>query len=77
MPLSTTSQRVAANVRAEIARSNRSGANVASALGRSQHWISRRLAGQVAFDTDELAAIAGELGVPLSALIGEAQEASA
>lgn len=77
MPLSPTSQRVAANVRAEIARHNRSGTNVANALGRSQHWMSRRLAGQVAFDMDELTEVADELGVPLSALIGEAQEASA
>lgn len=71
MPLTTTSQRVAANVRAEAARQLRSGANIAKSLGWSQAAMSRRLSGQVEFTVAELEAIAGELHVPLSALIGE------
>lgn len=73
MPLSTPSQRVAANVRAEIARLNRSGTSVAKNLGRSQAWMSRRLAGQVPFDISELVEVANELDVTLADLIDGAE----
>lgn len=76
MSRSTPSQRVALNVRAEIARQRRSGSNVAKSLGRTQAWISRRLAGHVAFSIDELNEIADELSIPLSVLIAD-EKASA
>lgn len=55
------SQIVADNVRAEMARRKKSQRDVAEALGTSQPAIYRRLAGEVAFDVDELGAIAALL----------------
>jgi transcriptional regulator with XRE-family HTH domain len=72
MSPSSATQRVAANVRAEAARQQRSGVNLAKALGWSQAATSRRLSGHVPFDVNELEAIASLLAVPLSDLIGEA-----
>lgn len=66
-----TRDRVAANVRAEIARVGIRRAEVASALGLSYAGLSRRLSGAVAFDVDELAALAVLLNVPSSLLLGE------
>ena len=69
--MGTTSLRAttAAEVRAEMARQRRSGVELATHLDLSQQAVSRRLAGEVAFDLDELAAVAEWLGVPLQTLI--------
>jgi transcriptional regulator with XRE-family HTH domain len=67
----TASQRVAANVRAELARHGRSQGDLGQALSRSQPYVSRRLSGKVAFGVDEVEQIATWLGVPVSALIGQ------
>jgi transcriptional regulator with XRE-family HTH domain len=56
---------VAAEVRAALARAQRSGRNVAAALGWTQPYMSRRLNGDRPFDVDDLTAIADELGVPV------------
>lgn len=57
-----------ANVRAEMARKKVSQTELATHLGLSQTSVSARLGGRIAFDINELHAIASFLGVPLSAL---------
>lgn len=71
MEIATASQRVAANVRAELARHNRSQTDLGQALGRSQPYVSRRLSGKVAFGVDEVESIAAWLGVPVGVLLAE------
>lgn len=71
MEIATASQRVAANVRAELGRHRKSQADLAQALGRSQPYVSRRLVGRVAFGVDEVEQIAGWLGVPVALLLGQ------
>jgi transcriptional regulator with XRE-family HTH domain len=68
----TTAERIAANVRAEMARKGVTQQKLAVHLDWSQAAISRRLSARVAFNVDELARIAAFLAVPLSALLGEA-----
>lgn len=58
--------RVAAEVRAALARARVSGNRLSTLLGQSQPYWSRRLTGKVAFDVDDLAAIAGLLGVDVT-----------
>jgi transcriptional regulator with XRE-family HTH domain len=78
MPLKPTSLRVAAEVRAVMARQGCTQTALAERIERDQHFISRRLSGKVPFAVDELAAIATALDVPLTDLLGEQQtEASA
>lgn len=62
----TITASVAAEVRAELARQRISQQLLAAKLGVSQQWVSRRIAGTVAFDVDELARIARLLGVPMA-----------
>lgn len=69
MPNTTAAERIAANVRAELGRQLRSGANLAKAVNMSQAAMQRRLTGRIAFDVDELDQIAAELNVSLSYLI--------
>jgi transcriptional regulator with XRE-family HTH domain len=54
---------VAGEVRAHLARRGWSGSRLASELGQTQAWISRRLTGDVAFDANELARIGDLLDV--------------
>lgn len=68
----TPRERVAANVRAEVGRRQITQAAVAEVLGKSQQTASKKLRGQVAFDVDELEALAQHFGVPVAALVGEA-----
>lgn len=49
------------------------GANVAAALGKSQSYVSRRLTGETAFDTDDLETISGLLSVDPDELIAAAR----
>lgn len=67
----TTTARVAANVRAEVARRGMSARKLALALDVPASTLSRRLNGTVPFDVDELAAVAAVLAVPLHVLYGE------
>ncbi|MEU4391611.1 helix-turn-helix transcriptional regulator [Kribbella sp. NPDC023855] len=67
----TPAQRIGANVRAEMARRGISQVAIASKLGLPQTSVSKRLRGEVAFNVDELTAVADHLGVPLAALLAE------
>lgn len=62
-------ERTAGAVRAELARRQISGRELASSLGWSVGLTARRLRGECPFDIDELAAVARFLGVPVSALV--------
>lgn len=66
---STLNEHVAAEIRAELGRQNRSQASLAAALGWSPVYFSRRMTGSVAFTIHDLGAITTELGVPLAALM--------
>lgn len=66
-----TTQRVAANVRAEMARRQINQTDLAARLGRSQAWISRRLVGAVPFDVAELDSIAAILETSITVLVRE------
>lgn len=68
----TPSQRVAAAVRAGMRRHRITQHQLAGALGVSQAAVGRRLTGEVAFDVDELTAIAPLLGTTASSLIAAA-----
>lgn len=57
------SERVAAEVRAEIARQGLTRASVAARLGWSEQRFSLRMTGRVALSVGELAVIADALGV--------------
>ena len=67
---STARSRVASEVRAELARAQVSGNRLAALLGQSQPYWSRRLTGKVAFDVDDLTAIADLLGISVTAFFG-------
>ncbi len=62
----TIAQRVASEVRAELARQRRPQRAVAEALGISQAAASRRLRGELPFDVAELATLATVLGVDMA-----------
>ncbi|MEN4419798.1 helix-turn-helix transcriptional regulator [Mycobacteroides chelonae] len=62
-------QVVAANVRAEMARGGWNQSKLAPALKMSQQALSERLRGRVAFDVNEIGAIASVLGVRVSVLM--------
>lgn len=62
-------QTIAANVRAWMGRRNVTQTALASHLGCSQPVVSRRVRGEMPFDTDELIAIAGLLRCDLSDLV--------
>ena len=59
----TPAEHVAGAVRAELARRQISGRKLAQELGWSFTTTARRLNGSSPFDIDELAAVAGFLGV--------------
>lgn len=62
---------VAAELRAHLARQRLSGRALAKMLGENQTWVSRRLAGHVPLDTDDLQRIAEVLGLtPMELLAG-------
>lgn len=55
-------------MRAELARQGMSQAELGQAVGLTQGQISKRLRGEVAFDVNELAAVAGALCVRVERL---------
>lgn len=73
METSTPRAAVAANVRAAAARHRLRQSDLATIVGLSQQAMSRRLSGEVAFDVDELHALASHLEIPAAQLLGEAQ----
>lgn len=71
MPNVTAAQRIAANVREELARQDISQVDLARSLGWSQPFISRRLRGRAEFSAADLVSVAAELNVPVASLYGE------
>jgi len=67
----TRSAAVAANIRAEAARTRTPQKAIAAALGISQQSVSQRLNGVVAIDVEELGVIAELLGVPDEVLLAD------
>jgi hypothetical protein len=63
--LNVSRESVAGEVRAQLARRRRSARSVALELGWTQPYMSRRINGDVAFDVDDLAALAELLDVPV------------
>ncbi len=61
--------RLAANVRAEMARRSVRQITVAGHLRMSQAAVSRRLSGETEFSVSELVAVAGLLGVTPASLL--------
>lgn len=72
----TPTERVAQNIRAELARRCLSQRDVAVALGITQQSVSRRMVGQSPFDVNELAKIAHLLGTDISDLTSGAELAA-
>lgn len=68
---SPQSAAVASEVRAAIARSRKTQADLARVLGVRQQAVSARLAGRVPFRADEIATIAAWLDVPVATLFPE------
>jgi transcriptional regulator with XRE-family HTH domain len=60
-----------ANVRAELARKGISQMTLAGHIGMTQASVSKRLRGEVAFNVDELSAVARVLDVPIASLLAE------
>jgi transcriptional regulator with XRE-family HTH domain len=58
--------KVAAEVRANLARHRKTQTDLATHLGISVSTLARRLSGDVAFDTDELALVADFFGVEVA-----------
>lgn len=71
MSTPTYTERVAASVRAEMARKQITQTQVAESLGLAQSAVSRRLNGHTEFTGDELGRVAELLGVPVAVLFGE------
>lgn len=67
------SQRVAAEIRAELARQKRTAREMAVVLGISEHTAGRRLSGDAPFNMIELAAACRWLGISLSDLVRRAE----
>jgi transcriptional regulator with XRE-family HTH domain len=65
----TTTEQIAATVRAELARRGIKRQDFAKALGWQRTTTWRRLRGESAFDVDHLHAIAEYLDVPVSTLL--------
>lgn len=69
MPTQDSAQRVADNIRAEVARRRISQTVLAEKVGIRQQALSRRLNGSTPFRIDELARIADALDIPLTELV--------
>jgi len=73
----TLSRAVAAEIRAEMGRSQTSGASLAQDLGVSAAWVSYRINGRQEIGLDELERIADVLRVPISRLMPKQISAAA
>lgn len=76
-PLSGTRGAVAKAVREAMDGKKMSGRALAERLGMPQSAFSRRMTGEVAFRSDELALIAEVLGEPLAGLLAGLPQVSA
>ncbi len=68
--------RIAAEVRAELARQRKTQGDLATALGLTPHTIGRRLSGDVPFSAAEVAVAAKWLGVDVAGLVGDNKRAA-
>ena len=71
MRVQPPSKRVAANIRAEMARQGLTQAILAKKLGRAQQSVSRRLSGNTRFTLEDVADFAFALQVPPATLLAE------
>lgn len=62
-------ERVAEEVRALLARRMMTGADLATAIGKSPMYVSRRVRGEVAFDLDDMERLAVVFGVDVADLL--------
>jgi len=69
MAITTTAQQVGANVRAEAARRQINGSELARGVGLSQSAMSRRLVGSHPFTITELVLVADFLGLPIATFL--------
>jgi len=76
MPPLTAGQRIGALIRARARQKNMNQAQLGLALGLAQSRISDRLRGVIAFNVDELAAIADLLDIPFADLVADAVPAA-
>ncbi|WP_189079276.1 helix-turn-helix domain-containing protein [Mangrovihabitans endophyticus] len=60
---------VALNVRAELAKARISGTRMAAKIGIPRSTLGRRIAGEVSFDAEEIAAIARVLQISTDVLL--------
>lgn len=67
---SRLTDRVAAEVRANMARARMTQTDLADVLGLTQSVVSKRLRGKIAFSVDELEKVADALGVHPATLLG-------
>ena len=72
-----TAQRIAENVRVELARKGISQVDLATHIfgvysAKTRNQTSRRVRGEVPFTADELAAVAEFIGVPVTDLLAAA-----
>lgn len=74
--MTNLSAKIAANVRAEIARKGLTKNEAGTAIGLTQPAMSRRLRGEVEFSASELDRLAVLLGLPVAVLFGETLRAS-
>lgn len=70
-------ERFAAEVRAELARQNKTSAWLASEVGIATSTMARRLSGASAFDMAEAFAVAYALGLSFSALVQRSESVNA
>ncbi len=66
---STLADSVAAEVRAQLARRQLTGMALATAIGKSDMYVSRRLRGEVPFDLIDVEQAARFLGVTVAELM--------
>ncbi len=71
----TPTPQIAANIRAELGRQNKTRAALAREMGVTEMWLSRRVNAQTPFTVDDLATIAAALDVPMADLLPEAASA--
>lgn len=71
MGTTSTTHRVAANVRAHLAARRLKGSDLADVLGVSHSTMYRRLAGESAWPVDVVEAAAAFLEVPVESLFAE------
>ena len=68
-----TAQRVAGEVRAEMARQKRTARELAAVVGISEHTAGRRLNGETPFNIVELAAACRWLGISIAGVLRRAE----